>query len=80
MDVGCFGPFETLYQQEVHKFMRHSIGRSVTRYDVCELVCKVYEHTLSLSNLRSYGLYGVAKQIKQYCSSVPILSVKEKCG
>ncbi|XP_056023023.1 uncharacterized protein LOC125660656 [Ostrea edulis] len=38
MDVGCFGPFETLYQQEAHKFMRQSVGRSVTRYDVCRMV------------------------------------------
>lgn len=52
MDVGCFGPFKTMYQQEVHKCMRHSICRSVTRYDVCELVCKVYEHAISPSNLR----------------------------
>jgi hypothetical protein len=53
MDVGCFGPFETLYQQEVHKFMRQSVGRSVTRYDICSLVCKVYEKSLSSDNLRS---------------------------
>jgi hypothetical protein len=53
MDVGCFGPFETLYQQEVHKFMRQSVGRSVTRYDICSLVCKVYEKSLSPDNLRS---------------------------
>jgi hypothetical protein len=36
MDVWCFSPFETLYQQEVHKFMCQSVGRSVTRYDICE--------------------------------------------
>ena len=53
MDVGCFGPFENLYQQEAHKFMRQSGGRSITRYDVCGLACKVYEQALSPSNLRS---------------------------
>jgi aspartate-semialdehyde dehydrogenase len=53
MDVGCFDPFETLYQQEVHKFMSDSIGRSAIRYDVCALVCKVNENALSPSNLRS---------------------------
>ena len=53
MDVGCFGPFETLYQQEVHKCMRQSVRRSVTRYDICSLVCKVYEKSLNPDNLRS---------------------------
>ncbi|MCG7892797.1 MAG: hypothetical protein N0C80_21395, partial [Candidatus Thiodiazotropha endolucinida] len=53
MDVGCFSPFENLYQQEAHKFMRRSGGRSITRYDVCGLACKVYEQALSPSNLRS---------------------------
>ena len=33
--------------------MSDSIGRSVIRYDVCALVCKVNEHALSPSNLRS---------------------------
>ncbi|KAJ8297694.1 hypothetical protein KUTeg_024225 [Tegillarca granosa] len=46
MDVGCFGPFEAIYQQYAHKFMRQNIGRSITRYDVCALACKVYDHAL----------------------------------
>lgn len=53
MDVGCFWPFETLYQQEAHKFLRQSAGRSVTRHIVCRLVCKVYDTALSPQNLRS---------------------------
>ena len=53
MDVGCFGPFETLYQQEAHKLMRKTTGRSITRYDVCSIACKVYDHALSPTNLRS---------------------------
>ena len=63
MDVGCFGPFEKIYQQEAHKFMRQSVGRSVTRYDVCRLACKVYDVALSPQNLRSAfrktGIYPV---------------------
>lgn len=51
MDLGCFGPFETIYQQEVHKFIRS--GRNITRYDVCNLACKAYEKALSPSNVRS---------------------------
>ena len=77
MDVGCFGPFETLYQQEVHKFMRHSIGRSVTRYDVCELACKVYEHALSPSNLRSSfkktGIFPIDPNVINPNCTVPLL-------
>ena len=53
MDVGCFSPFENLYQQVAHKFMRESSGQSITRYDVCALACKVYEQALSSSNLSS---------------------------
>jgi hypothetical protein len=33
--------------------MRQSVGRSVTRYDICSLVCKVYEKSLNPDNLRS---------------------------
>ena len=33
--------------------MRQSVGRSVTRYGICSLVCKVYEKSLSPDNLRS---------------------------
>ena len=41
MDVGCFGPFEVLFQGEVKKFTRQKSGTSVTPYDICGLVCKV---------------------------------------
>jgi len=38
MDVGCFGPFEKLYQQEVHKFMRQSVGTFWNCFDGFVLV------------------------------------------
>ncbi|KAJ8297689.1 hypothetical protein KUTeg_024220, partial [Tegillarca granosa] len=53
MNVGCFGPFEPIYEQYAHKFMRQNIGRSITRYDICALACKVYDHALCPENIRS---------------------------
>ena len=77
MDVGCFGPFETLYQQEVHKFMCQSVGRSVTRYDICSLVCKVYEKSLSPDNLRSSlkktGMYPLNPLVIDTSNTIPSL-------
>ena len=77
MDVGCFGPFETLYQQEVHKFMRQSVGRSVTRYDICSLVCKVYGKSLSTDNLRSSfkktGIHPLNPLVIDTSSTIPSL-------
>jgi hypothetical protein len=68
MDVGCFGPFETLYQQQIHKFMRQSVGRSVTRYDICSLVCKVYEKSLSSDNVVLFVFLDF--RIKSYSSFI----------
>ena len=78
MDVGCFSPFETLYQQETHRFMRQFSGQSITRYDVCALVCNVYEHALSPSNLRSSfkktGIYPFCSAVVDESLTAPSLS------
>ncbi|XP_052071024.1 uncharacterized protein LOC127709474 [Mytilus californianus] len=53
MDVGCFGPFERIFNNECHKFMRQNCSQPITRYNICGLACKGYLHALSPSNLQS---------------------------
>ena len=52
MDVGCYGPFQKMYHDVCHKFTR-TTSCTVTRNDVCSLVCKVYNRALSADNLYS---------------------------
>ena len=52
MDVSCFGPFEKMFNAECHKLTRLT-SATVTRYNVCELACKVYCKSLSPENLHS---------------------------
>ena len=53
LDVGCFGPFEKIYNNVSHKFMRENIGQRITRYNVCSLGCTAYSKALTASNLQS---------------------------
>ena len=53
MDVECFGPFERIFNNECHKFMRQNCSQPITRYNICGLACKGYLHALSPSNLQS---------------------------
>ena len=82
MDVGCFGPFEVLYQAEVKKFTRQKAGTSVTRYDICGLVCKVYDRALQSDNLRAAfrktGIYPLEKTVVSEHQLMPSLVFKGK--
>ncbi|XP_045194784.2 uncharacterized protein LOC123550419 [Mercenaria mercenaria] len=51
LDVSCFGPFEVAWNSACQKYMRESGGRLITRYDVCQLACKVYSSTLTVPNI-----------------------------
>ena len=42
LDIGCFGRFERIYNKVSHKFMRENCGKSITRYNICELGCSAY--------------------------------------
>lgn len=53
LDIGCFGPFERIYNRVCHKFMRDNCGQSITRYNVCSLGCTAYSKALSPENLQS---------------------------
>ncbi|XP_053405107.1 uncharacterized protein LOC128546129 [Mercenaria mercenaria] len=52
MDVGCFGPLQTVYSHACTAFARVN-HRVVTRYDVCALACKAYTTALCPSNLQA---------------------------
>ena len=51
LDVSCFGPFQIAWNSACQKYMRESDGRVITRYDVCQLACKVYLSTITVTNI-----------------------------
>ena len=53
LDVGCFGPFERIFNSMSHKFMRENCGQSITRYNICSIGCQAYVKALSPDNLQS---------------------------
>ncbi|XP_046547260.1 MFS-type transporter clz9-like [Haliotis rubra] len=53
LDVGCFDPFERIYNNECHQFMRSNACTGIDRYSVCDLACRAYGKALSPDNLRS---------------------------
>ncbi|XP_053388230.1 uncharacterized protein LOC128551405 [Mercenaria mercenaria] len=52
MDVGCFGPFQRIYDAQCHKLIRQS-STIITRYNICEVACQVYTKALSSENIQS---------------------------
>jgi hypothetical protein len=52
LDVACYGPFERMYNNKCHKFMRQTSG-TISKYNVCEIACEVYSKALSAENLLS---------------------------
>ena len=82
MDVRCFGPFEVLYQSEVKKFTRQTCDNSVTRYDICSLICKAYDKALQTDNLRAAfrrtGIYPFARNSVSEELLMPSLVYKGK--
>ncbi|XP_060556927.1 uncharacterized protein LOC132717474 [Ruditapes philippinarum] len=52
LDVAVFGPFQKIYNNECHKFMRMN-STNITRYNVCQLACRAYTKSLSSENLQS---------------------------
>ena len=61
LDIGCFGPFERIFNNVSHKFMLENCGKSITRYNNCKLGCSAYIKALSPENLclsfRKAGIY-----------------------
>ena len=61
LDVGCFGPFQKIYDNLKAKFMRENSSSSIPKYSVCNLGCKAYMLSLTPTNLcssfRKCGIY-----------------------
>ncbi|XP_053391918.1 uncharacterized protein LOC128554649 [Mercenaria mercenaria] len=52
LDVSCYGPFQRMYDAACHKLMRQTTS-VISRYNVCEIACKVYSKALSTDNVQS---------------------------
>ncbi|XP_053385760.1 uncharacterized protein LOC128550546 [Mercenaria mercenaria] len=52
LDVSCYGPFQRMYDAACHKLMRQTTS-VISRYNVCEIACKVYSKALSTDNMQS---------------------------
>lgn len=65
LDVGCYGPFQKIYNNQCHKFIKQT-SATISRYNVCELSCKAYSKALSAENLQSAfkrcGIYPLARE------------------
>ena len=61
LDIGCFGPFERIYNADCHKYMREHSCTGVDKYSICGVACKAYSKALSPTNLinsfRKAGIY-----------------------
>ncbi|MES9884149.1 MAG: hypothetical protein ABW185_25160 [Sedimenticola sp.] len=53
LDVGCFGPFQRIYNDMRHKLMRANKSSSVPKHALCELACKAYMLSITQANLRA---------------------------
>jgi hypothetical protein len=53
LDIGCFGPFERIYNAECHNHMRNNSCTGIYKYSICQLACKTYAKALSPANLQS---------------------------
>ena len=51
LDVGCYGTFQLIYNNECHKTMRTN-SSIITRHNVCEIACQVCPKALYPSNLQ----------------------------
>lgn len=52
LDFGCSGPFDQLYHDKCQEFTSRTTS-TITRHDVCGLVCQVYSEALSADNLKA---------------------------
>ena len=52
LDVACYGPFQRMYNYQCHDLIRRT-AIAITKYNICEIACKVYGKALSANNLYS---------------------------
>ncbi|XP_041369513.1 uncharacterized protein LOC121383507 [Gigantopelta aegis] len=75
MDVGCFGPFERIYNGMRHTYIREHATSGIDRHSLCETVCKVYCVALTPANLQSSfrktGIYPFDRDVIQPSTFLP---------
>lgn len=70
LDVGIFGPMKIAYNSACGEFLRAHPGQSITRYNICELICKAYSKVNTPSNLiAAFRRTGVCPLNKNVVSS-----------
>ncbi|XP_041376339.1 uncharacterized protein LOC121388791 isoform X2 [Gigantopelta aegis] len=74
LDVACYGPLQKFYSYVCHKIMRQT-STAITRYNICELSCKVYSRALSAENLhaafRKTGIFPLCRNVISNESVMP---------
>ncbi|XP_041360715.1 uncharacterized protein LOC121376969 [Gigantopelta aegis] len=75
MDVGCFGPFERIYNGMRHTYIREHATSGIDRHSLCETVCKAYCAALTPANLQSSfrktGIYPFHRDVIQPSTFLP---------
>ncbi|XP_041372513.1 uncharacterized protein LOC121385794 [Gigantopelta aegis] len=75
MDVGCFGPFETIYSGMKHTYLREHATSGIDRYSLCEIACKAYCSALTPVNLqasfRKTGIYPFNRSVLKPSNFLP---------
>ncbi|XP_046560004.1 MFS-type transporter clz9-like [Haliotis rubra] len=54
MDVGCFGPFERIYCNIRHEYLRENAAKRVQKHSICRLGCKAYSAALTPANIQAF--------------------------
>ena len=82
LDIGCFEPFERIYNAECHKYMPANFCTVIDRYSICELACRTYSKALSPENLQSSfrksGIYLLDPRVVDNSTFIPAEVLKEK--
>ncbi|KAJ8307379.1 hypothetical protein KUTeg_015463 [Tegillarca granosa] len=83
LDLGCFGPFQRIYNSECHKFIRQNPSSTITRYNICSIACRSYIHALSPANLQSSfrksGIYPYNPSTVDELNFKPSFALKSSC-
>ncbi|XP_053386768.1 uncharacterized protein LOC128550861 [Mercenaria mercenaria] len=81
IDVGCFGPYERIFNELSHRYMREHCGQSITKYNICSIGCAAYTSGLSVANLQSAfqksGVYPFNPDAVD-CSNFKVAEVQEQ--
>ena len=60
LDIGCFAPLKVSWREICHTFCASNPGRTVTRYDFCQLFAKAWYKSFTMPNIiNSFKATGV---------------------